>query len=77
MNEINDGGPAFPILDHSDGRLVLREYGMSMRDYFAARAMAGIIAGIGYEGNIRCPDAQIASAAYSMADAMLARRSRP
>ena len=40
--EINDGGPAFPIpeSDYEDGRT-----GMTLRDYFAGQALAGILAG--------------------------------
>lgn len=37
QKSINDGGPAFPLpLPHSDE-------GMSLRDYFAGKAMQGLI----------------------------------
>jgi hypothetical protein len=38
MTEINDGGPAFPTLDNAGQGVVLREWGMTKRDYFAAHA---------------------------------------
>lgn len=37
-DEINDGGPAFPINDHASWN---KGVGMSLRDYFAATAMQG------------------------------------
>ena len=63
MNKKNDGGPAFP---HS--RLGSDHDGMTLRDYFAAKAMQGLITNpknVGRAG---------ASLAYQMADAMLAAR---
>jgi len=38
MEQINDGGPAFPVLDMGSTRT--DGYGMTMRDYFAAHAPA-------------------------------------
>lgn len=35
---IKDGGSAFPTLDHNGHSLVLREWGISKRDWFAAHA---------------------------------------
>ena len=65
------GGPAFPVpaqdVQTSEGRRFdLREEGMTLRDYFAAKAMQGLMVGVqkpalGY----------IAVEAYKMADAML------
>lgn len=37
----NDGGPAFPALEDTvlyNGEIIHREKGMSLRDYFAAKA---------------------------------------
>jgi hypothetical protein len=64
------GGPAFPIVPPSESVFFS---GMSLRDYFAAAAMQGTLAGPTggpntYEG--------LADAAYSAADAMLAARER-
>ena len=59
---IKDGGPAFPIL-RSD------QPGMTLRDWFAGQALAGLLANGGaqfWEGD--------AQNAYAAADAMLAAR---
>lgn len=65
MSTTNDGGPAFPVNgpngDHP---------GMSLRDYFSAKAMQGILAD--HEVTSQWP--VIAKCAYAMADAMLAAR---
>ncbi len=40
----NDGGPAFPVPMHNDGKgnAVIRK-GMTLRDYFAAKAMQAMV----------------------------------
>jgi hypothetical protein len=43
---------------------------MTLRDYFAAKAMQGMMDSV-------CSDEYIARAAYKMADAMLAARGTP
>ena len=59
---IKDGGPAFPI----PGLYGDEDFnGMSLRDYFAAKAMQGLLA---KNGSCHPKDA------YEMADAMLAER---
>ena len=66
MSACDDGGPAFPIpglQDDADFN------GMSLRDYFAAQAMAGFLA----QPGIINPT-QDAALAYRMADAMLKAR---
>jgi hypothetical protein len=84
--------PAFPIrlvvngpnIDPIDGEEVplgkSREhtfFGMSMRDYFAAKAMAAFIAGIDRTGGvIPVDDQRVAERAYNVADAMLEERSK-
>lgn len=60
---MSDGGPAFPALD---ARTMLS--GMSLRDYFAAQALQGVLAADTEE--LLSVDA-IASVAYRIADAML------
>lgn len=67
MSIINNGGPAFPL--HPDERNVSR-YGMTLRDYFAAKAMQGMILLQSYRGTA----ADMAKESYSMADAMLKAR---
>ena len=67
MSKINDGGPAFPVEDVQENY-----FGMTLRDYFAAKAMQGLLAGIGPEDNIEV----LPSLCYGMADAMLAEREK-
>ena len=66
---INNGGPAFPHLD-ADEQFV----GMSLRDYFAAKAAQGMLADPTVR-EIRKNANYLAETAYSMADAMLKARS--
>lgn len=80
---IDDGGKAFPSLDVYEGYdRELGDYvvtsdvetGMSLRDYFAAKAMNGIICGAVTKGApaTEWPDA--AQFAYRVADAMISAR---
>ena len=70
---INDGGPAFPHHETtSTGEPFHDHLGMTLRDWFAGQALAGMMA---------CPDcsgteAEFAASAYRNADAMLAARSK-
>ena len=68
MTERNNGGPAFPAM-HFD--LTDNEHGMTLRDYFAAKALQGMLAenGGGAAHNI-----DLAKFAYWIADAMLEAR---
>ena len=75
MDKINDGGPSFP----NDAAALRKEQeGMSLRDYFASRAMqawlSGHVAHYGHE-NFWALDA-IAQSSYEMADAMIAAREK-
>jgi hypothetical protein len=64
----NTGGPAFPSAAFEQ-----HEYtGMTLRDYFAAKAMLGILNDPHRE--INYPYDAVASYAYSLADAMLKAR---
>jgi hypothetical protein len=71
---INDGGPAFPL--PKGGATVAGTEGMSLRDYFAAKAMQSIWSNIDVLKVL--PDNEeesyIAKMAYQQADAMLATR---
>jgi hypothetical protein len=76
---VDDGGPAFPVevdANQPDGRqtgnTVWQAYGMSLRDYFAAKAMQGLIASNDEGAGDRIDD--IPAYAYSIADAMLKAR---
>lgn len=71
--------PAFPVLKQDrQGDLDCTDTGMTLRDYFAANAMSALIA----SPNIQTKEGKgvaiewkdIATAAYDMADAMLAER---
>ena len=82
----NDGGPAFPVIGgHSQsfgpfGETDSLTIGMSLRDYFAAKAMQGMLAypGCSQRGshhNNNAPDGA-ALMAYGYADAMLLERAK-
>lgn len=65
--QIDDGGPALPTGDHG---CVQPWDGMSLRDYFAGQALAGILAGK------RNYEIGVVRAAYQFADVMLEERKR-
>lgn len=46
------------------------EYGMDLRDYFAAKALTGLLT----EANMDYKDEAITELAYNLADAMMKRR---
>ncbi|WP_434456536.1 hypothetical protein JQR85_13685 [Stutzerimonas urumqiensis] len=74
----DNGGPAFPheggnkFMSGNEIRKTLPSSGMTLRDYFAAKAMPQLMAfhgeRLGWEHN------NIAAEAYHIADAMLAAR---
>lgn len=77
MSERNDGGPAFPVLEeYAQFNDSLGRYedhyaphgGMTLRDYFAAKAMPRVVPDHIYE------PATVAEEAYALADAMLKAR---
>ena len=65
-NTINNGGPAFPA---DTSQLLLSERGMTLRDYFAGKAMQALM----HEENEMSYD-NISDFAYAVADAMLRAR---
>lgn len=67
---IDNGGPAFPH-DFERGMKEMEFAGMSLRDYFAAAALSGVVE-VGCHESAR-PD-EIAKAAYACADAMIKAR---
>ena len=70
-NQPNDGGPAFPTMDNSEH---YRHMGMTLRDYFAAAALQGLVANP--ESSGKWDD--FARDAYSYADAMIkAKEAKP
>jgi hypothetical protein len=71
----NDGGQAFPIIS-SEG-WGCSSGGMTLRDYFAGQALAGMV--IKYAHQINTEEITrntIAGQAYKVADAMLAKRGK-
>lgn len=75
------GGPAFPIVELCSGDTIGSFYGMTLRDYFAAKALV-VIADMAAKGlhDIKrangTAEQSIASDAYALADAMLAERAK-
>ena len=66
----NTGGPAFPGVDYLSQHGKKNPEGMTLRDYFAAKAMQGMLSG----KLINTKTAVIAQDCYAMADAMLKQR---
>ena len=75
MSRANDGGPAFPSgampANASTSRAL--HQGISLRDYFAAAAMSGLLSRDGSGEDIET----LAVDAYWAADRMLAQREKP
>ncbi len=64
-----DGGSAFPLPDAEPG-FRCSEPGISLRDYFAAKAMEGMFSA----QHLSIATSEIVKMAYEAADAMLAER---
>ena len=71
MTNINTGGPAFPCETIHPCGSHEQVDGLSIRDYFAAKAMQGMLAENG--GGARSND-DLAVIAYALADSMLKAR---
>ena len=66
--DTNTGGPAFPTTLYNANTMIVESFGgMTLRDYFAAKVMQGLM-------DAAMPMPEIAGAAYEMADAMLKAR---
>jgi hypothetical protein len=80
MKNVDDGGPAFACTGHSPDFGGVFQAGMTLRDYFAAKAMAAYVAQTIIDMNSedvdreRLDEETIAVWAYELADAMLAER---
>ena len=78
MSNTNTGGPAFPVNEYvqHNGLTIGVQEGMTLRDYFAAKAMQGMMTSARYTGIIGVNNYEhsIANQAYQMADAMLKAR---
>ncbi len=69
MRDINTGGPAFPTdIEHQNGSNNYHYEGMTLRDYFAAKAMQEWVGVFDAEEG--------AKRAYEWADAMLRAREK-
>ncbi|OFS73864.1 hypothetical protein HMPREF3173_10285 [Pseudomonas sp. HMSC08G10] len=85
------GGPAFPAQINNGGNAAIKGFngeeikpytfsaypGMTLRDYFAAKAMHGTMAAMDSGERNYTPPETIAKNAYELADAMLAARVKP
>lgn len=75
MEKKETGGPAYPHTVLGDlGQTCEVCEGMTLRDYFAAQALAGICAHSDSWGQTSISD--VAGTAYEVADAMLKERSK-
>lgn len=82
----DDGGQAFPIplAPGLDGSLNAGEPGMTLRDYFAGQALAGLLSQTGAEFRLHTPEGILIVPAreaapvlaYAYADAMLAEHKK-
>ncbi len=74
--QINDGGPAFPVAPGcvmpDNTRTIFGGSGMSLRDWFAGQALAGILATMPTQYDIK----DNVEDAYAYADALLAERQK-
>jgi hypothetical protein len=75
MSNTKTGGPAFPGL-HPSSEFRYKEEGMTLRDYFAAKAMQGLM--VRNWSNHKGTDEELigvwARSSYVVADAMLKAR---
>jgi hypothetical protein len=72
MVVIMNNPPAFPLHNHGAQTLGLHVTGMSLRDYFAAKAMQGYCSNQQHTSS--CTVGLTADCAYEMADAMMKAR---
>ena len=66
--QVKDGGPAFPLVAQNWHR-----EGMTLRDFFAAKAMQGMLA---EDGGGALNNEELAEFAYVIADEMLKAREK-
>jgi len=72
--QIDDGGPAFPIVTGLDG--TIENAGMSLRDYFAGQALSGWLASFGPDITPEKPYRILSRFCYEVADAMIIARKK-
>ena len=73
MSKDKTGGPAFPFpaYTYPNGEINHGEGGMTLRDYFAAKAMQGLLSA---DDGFTMGSSLVAELAYDQADAMLKER---
>ena len=78
---MKDGGPAFPLsvaTTAGEGHICSGDFaessGMTLRDYFAAKAMQGLLSG--RWGSISNQVGDVVKKSYEIADAMVAERDK-
>ena len=69
---VNTGGPAFPLHNHGAQTLGLHLSGMTLRDYFAAKAMQALASSP--HATKEWINTHLADSAWAIADAMLEAR---
>ena len=65
---------ATPTIKH-DGQLSTPHGGLTLRDYFAAKAMQGLLSGF-YRDTSKYNFSELPTESYSIADAMLSERNK-
>lgn len=76
MTHKHNGGPAFPLSIpglECRARFESGYGGISVRDYFAAKAMQGLLSGL-YRDTSKYNFGELPTESYAIADAMLAAR---
>ena len=76
----NNGGPAFPVVGYKQSggtgvSIMEITGGMTLRDYFAAKAMQSILTSC-YDDTPEHDAGSVATLSYAIADAMLAERAK-
>ena len=72
MTDKQTGGPAFPLHNHGVQTLGLHFTGMTLRDYFAAKAMQALASSP--HATQEWINTHLTKSAWAMADAMLKAR---
>lgn len=76
---MEDGGQTFPIPGYmrpSDGSPEWPQEGMSLRDWFAGQALAGLVPNAAWDYSSGPCNAAAAERCYAIADAMLEARGK-
>ena len=75
MSKQKDGGPIYPIFEarHANADYDITHIGMSLRDYFAAQALQGMISA---DHKSERSMSEMVTLAYKIADAMIAEREK-